>query len=81
MGYHKREITKGELGHFTKIKEEFEELTDAYEQGNPILELCELADLIGAIEAYALNNYDIELEDIIKMMECTKSSFQEGVRK
>ena len=81
MGYHKNEITRGEFGNFSKIKEEFEELQDAYEQGNPILELCELADLIGAIEAYSINHYDIELVDIIKMMECTKSSFQEGIRK
>lgn len=80
MGYHKREIIKGELGHFSKIEEEFQELIDAYEQGNPILELCELADLIRAIEAYTLNHYDIELCDLIKMMNCTKEAFQEGSR-
>ena len=80
MGYHINKIPKGNLGHFSKIKEEYLEFLDAYHQGNPILELCELSDLIGAIEAYALNHYDIELDDIIKMMECTKSSFQEGLR-
>ena len=81
MGYHKRKIERGELGHFSKIREEYQEFKDAYEQGNPILELCELADLIGAIEAYTLNHYDIELVDIIKMMNCTKEAFQEGKRK
>lgn len=29
MGYHKLEITKGVLGQFSKITEEYEELSDA----------------------------------------------------
>ena len=81
MGYHSKEITRGEFGHFSKIKEEFEELEDAVRSGNPILELCEMADLVGAIEAYSINHYDIYLEDIVRMMECTKSAFEEGSRK
>lgn len=80
MGYHKNKINKGELGHFSKIKEEFEELSDAYFQSNPVLELCELADLIGAIEAYSLNHYDIELLDLIKMTRATQSAFKDGER-
>ena len=32
MGYHKIKINKGKLGEYSKIKEEFEELTDAYIQ-------------------------------------------------
>lgn len=51
MGYHVKKIRRGELGHFSKIQEEFDELTDAYEQSNPVMELIELSDLIGAIEA------------------------------
>lgn len=80
MGYHTREIPKGELGHFSKVREEFLELEDAHDNGNPILELCEMADLIGAIEAYALEHYDIELVDIIQMKQCTKEAFEEGKR-
>lgn len=80
MGYHKQKIQKGELGHFSKIKEEFEELDDAYNQSNPILELCECADLIGAIEQYCLNHYDIELIDLIQMKDSTKSAFESGER-
>lgn len=75
MGYHKNKIEKGEVGKFSKIKEEYQELEDAYEQSNPVLELCELTDLIGAIEAYSLNKYNIKLEDLIKMMCCTKEAF------
>lgn len=80
MGYHVRKIRKGQLGHFSKIREEYQEFKDAYKQGNPILELCELCDLVGAIEAYTLEHYDIELSDIIQMMECTKQAFKEGKR-
>jgi hypothetical protein len=81
MGYHKRHINRGCFGHVSKIKEEFEEFQDAYDQNNPIMELLELSDLIGAIEAYALNHYDIELCDLIKMKDATKSAFQDGTRK
>jgi hypothetical protein len=81
MGYNIKKIKKGQLGHFSKIQEEFDELSDAYDQGNPVLELVELSDLIGAIEAYTLNHYDIELCDLIKMTRCTQSAFIEGKRK
>ena len=51
MGYHTKEIPKGELGQFSKIKEEFLEFEDAVNQGDLILQFCELSDMIGAIEA------------------------------
>lgn len=79
MGYHKRRIEKGELGHFSKIKEEFEELEDAYEQENSILQLCELSDLLGAIEEY-LKNFNMELKDLKDFSDLTKSAFLEGKR-
>lgn len=81
MGYHIRKIKKGELGHSSKIREEFEEFEDAYSQDNPVMELLELSDLIGAIEAYTLNHYDIELGDLIKMTRATQSAFRDGDRK
>ena len=79
MGYHKKEIPKGELGKFSKIKEEFLELEDAAEQGDPILELCELSDLIGAIEAY-LEPRGISIEDLKRFSDKTKQAFREKKR-
>jgi hypothetical protein len=79
MGYHKQKIEKGVLGKFSKIKEEFLELQDAHDQKNPVLELCELCDLIGAIEAYS-SKYNITLDDLIAMKKLTQSAFIEGKR-
>ncbi len=45
------------------------------------MELIELSDLLGAIEAYALSHYDIELRDLVKMLQATKSAFEDGTRK
>lgn len=80
MAYHKREIKKGVLHQFSKIKEEFEELEDAHDQDNKILEICECADLIGAIEAYTQMKYNITITDLKRMAEATKSAFEEGKR-
>jgi proline dehydrogenase len=79
MSYHKKQIAKGELGEFSKIQEEFEELKDAYEQRNKVLELCELCDLLGAMEAYAAK-HNLSLIDLNMMKESTKEAFQEGKR-
>ena len=80
MGYHKIKIEKGELGEFSKINEEFEELKDAYNQENIVLQICEFCDILGAIEAY-LHRYNIGLADLIKMKELTKKAFEDGTRK
>ena len=139
MGYHLKTIAKGKLGEFSKITEEVLELRDSQERPrpNPMLALCELCDLIGAIEAYAEANqisfaevrsiiiapphanpfmavriaylnlaaeadlgkvrpatlasllaavqaygaqYNLTLEDLIAMMELTKSAFKDGHR-
>ena len=80
MGYHKREILRGEFGEFSKIQEEFEELEDALEQGNPIMALCEMADMIGAIEAFALK-WNIALIQLIEMKDATARAFADGTRK
>ena len=79
-GYHRREIPKGELGEFSKITEEFTELYDAVEQQNSVLELCEMADLIGAIKHYSENHYNIGLNKLIQFMECTENAFKSGKR-
>jgi len=80
MGYHKKQIEKGILGCFSKIREEFEELTDAYEQNDKILQICELTDLIGAIESYSIDKFNITLNDIIKFSNKTKEAFKENKR-
>jgi len=79
MAYHKNKISKGELGEYSKIKEEFQELTDAVEQDSHVLILCELSDLIGAIELYA-SKWNITLDQLIDMKNKTKSAFEDGKR-
>ena len=81
MGYHiNNNIKKGILGEFSKIQEEFEELKDAVEQDDIILQLCEFSDLIGAIEEY-LKSRNITIDDLKKFSDKTKSAFVEGKRK
>jgi len=79
MGYHKDIIPKGKLGEFSKVEEEFLELKDAFKQNHKILMLCEMADLVGSIEALA-NKMNMSLDDIIQMKNSTKESFEEGKR-
>jgi phosphoribosyl-ATP pyrophosphohydrolase len=80
MGYHKREVKKGVLGEYSKIQEEIQELDDAQEQGSKVLIICELCDLVGSIEAYVENKFNLSLQDLVDMMNKTKSSFIEGKR-
>lgn len=80
MGYHKKEIKKGILGEFSKIQEEIDELTDAIEQDDKILQMCELTDLIGAIESFSELKFNLTLEDLIKFSNKTKSAFNEKLR-
>lgn len=79
MGYHKREIEKGVIGGFSKITEEYQELQDAHEQQNKVLQICELTDLIGAIEEYA-KQFNLTIEDLKSFSDMTKSAFKEGKR-
>ena len=80
MGYHKVKIEKGTIGEFSKIKEEFQELEDAYNQKDKILQLCELSDLIGAIEFYCSVNFKITLNDLKSFSDKTIEAFKEGKR-
>lgn len=80
MGYHKTDIPRGEFGEFSKIQEEFAELLDGREQGVKLLVLCELCDLIGAIEAYAEKHHGVTLADLLAMKDLTKKAFQDGDR-
>lgn len=80
MGYHKNIIPEGKFGEFSKIKEEFLEAEDAFENNNPIMLLQELSDLIGAIEGFA-KNYNISLNELIIMKNITEKVFLDGTRK
>ena len=44
------------------------------------MELVELSDLIGAIEAYVAKEYKLELRDLIKFSDITKRAFTNGKR-
>lgn len=81
MSYHKTTITRGVLGEISKIQEELDELKDASQQGCRVLELCELADMIGAIKLY-LEKYHktIKLSDLDTMADLTASAFKDGTR-
>ena len=80
MGYHKTAIIKGTLGESSKITEEYSEFEDALFQGDKVLQICELTDLIGAIEAYSIKEFNLTLEDLIKFSNKTKSAFIDGSR-
>lgn len=82
MSYHLQPIEKGVLGEPSKIKEEFEEFIDAVYQGNQILILNELSDMIGAID-YFLGKYHptISIADLCKMARTTQRAFESGDRK
>lgn len=80
MGYHKIEIKKGILGEYSKIQEEMEELKDAVEQEDKVLQICELTDLIGAIESFSEIKFGLTLEDLKKFSDKTKSAFKEKKR-
>ena len=79
-GYHIRNISKGVLGEFSKITEEYTELLDAYEQNNKVLQICELTDLIGAIKHFAKDKFNLTLDDLISFNDLTENAFKSGKR-
>lgn len=79
-GYHIRNISKGVLGEFSKITEEYTELLDAYEQNNKVLQICELTDLIGAIKHFAKDKFNLSLDDLISFNDLTENAFKSGKR-
>ena len=79
FGYHTKQIEKGELGDFSKIREEFEELEDAVNQEDKIMILCECSDLIGAIKHF-VSQYNISLNDLISFNNKTENAFKVNKR-
>lgn len=79
-GYHLQKIDKGILGDFSKIREELEEAMDAQAQDCVIMELVELSDMYGAIEAYLQHRYNMTMNDLKIMSDITKRAFKNGRR-
>lgn len=80
MAYHLEEIPKGVYGNASKITEEYKEFIDAYRQNCKVMQLVELSDLIGAIEAYVKSHLGLEFEDLILFSNITKRAFESGTR-
>lgn len=82
QGYHIDDIPKGELGQATKILEEVLEFMDAHKQGVAIMELVELSDLVGAVEAFLKEKHpSISFHDVREMQRVTERAFRVGARK
>ena len=81
-GYHLIDIPKGEIGEASKIEEEFLEFKDALTQGAVVMQLCELSDMLGAMEAWLAKYHPtIGISDLNKMSDLTKRAFRHGRRK
>jgi len=82
-GYHLEEIPRGVYGEISKVLEEAAELKDAMEQGNRIMILIELADLLGAVDGYMDKYYGekLTIDHLITMAFTTKRAFTSGHRK
>lgn len=80
-GYHLAKIEKGVLGELSKVREELDELFDAEAQDARIMQLCEAADLVGALRAW-LRKYhcDVTLEDLVRMADLNERAFKSGRR-
>lgn len=80
-GYHIAEIPKGELGEASKIFEEALELRDAVSQGARVMQLVELSDMLGAVEAFLDKHHSgYSLDDLRTFSDITKRAFRNGHR-
>jgi|WetSurMetagenome_2_1015567.scaffolds.fasta_scaffold70102_1 hypothetical protein len=82
IGYHQDlAIPKTSVGSILKVFEEVHELQDAVLQKQKVLALCELADLVGAIDLYLKENKtNLSLHDLQKMSRLTRRAFKVGSR-
>lgn len=82
LGYHLRDIPKGELGELSKVLEEVLEAQDGEEQSNKLLVLCELADIYGALRDYLQKKFPgFKMCDLKQMANATRRAFRSGRRK
>ena len=80
-GYHLTRIERGELGELSKVQEELDELRDAMRQGSRIMAAVELADLVGALQAFMVRHLPgLTMEDLEKFAAITRRAFENGHR-
>lgn len=80
-GYHLRQIARGVFGEASKIREEAEEFAESLEQGNPIMALVELSDLLGAMRGWLAKHHpSMTILDLIAMSDATERAFANGGR-
>lgn len=65
-GYHVTVIEKGVLGEFSKIREEYLECMDAFNQFCVIMALVEMSDLLGAMRWYYGEDVMARLIDVAR---------------
>lgn len=63
--WHTIDIPKGTLGQLSKIKEELDEAYDAEDQGQILMLMFELSDIIGACGLVA-ERYGFSLDHLVK---------------
>lgn len=82
IGYHVAKIEKGILGELSKVREELDELFDAEAQGACIMQLCEAADLVGALKHWLARHHpSITLPDLEQMAALNERAFRSGRRR
>ena len=69
--FHLAPIKKGVYGKLSKVQEELDEALDAEKQGDKLLLLIELSDLLGAVEGVA-ETHGFTLEDLKKFSDKVK---------
>jgi hypothetical protein len=80
-GYHLKPIHKGVLGEVSKIEEEFLEFKDSLKQDNPAMAFIELADQLGAIEAWLERHHpSITMKHLVNMKDANRRAFENGHR-
>lgn len=67
------------FGEASKIVEEAAEFDDAIQQGVVVMALLELADLYGAVRAYAAR-HNLTMQDLERMADTTERAFRNGRR-
>jgi hypothetical protein len=81
-GYHLEVIPRGQHGELSKISEELHEAIDAEKQGNKIMLLVELSDIVAAIDGYLKKHCpSITLDHVANMAKATIRAFESGERK
>lgn len=73
FSWHNRKIKKGTYGELSKVEEELDEAREALEQGNKLMFLIELSDVIGAVEGI-IEQHGLSLNDLIKFSNKVKES-------